>query len=169
MESEIHYVGTNGYGLYMDWEEFVDFAVSYARQHDIPVRDIDRDDFYDTKFRKLLSTLSQIWDRDKAIEDYSIIDDQHFDGSDIYSLDCYARDGDGFVYGFVLYSYRQGRIFDNPEKEYPSIQTYKNMHEMADEFKKRIGRYLPKDFDYERHLVIFSGAEKITLQYRHGL
>lgn len=166
MEPEIHYhyIGTNGFGIYLDWDEFVDFTMSYARQHDIPVGNIDKDDFEDAELYRVLSMCTQMWKNDKAIENYDILDD-HFDGSDVYYLDYYTREGDGFVYGFILYSYRQGRIFDHPEEESPDLQTYKDIHEMAHEFRKRIGQYLPKDFDYEDHLATFSGAQKVGMAY----
>lgn len=164
MEPEFHYVGVNGFGLCLFRQEFVDFTVKYAIYHDIPVNHNvdyfwDDDDFY-----ILLAMCTPSWKNDKEIEDFSILDERHFDGSEVYTLDYYNREGDGFVDGFILYSYRQGRIFDHPIEESPNLQTYKDIHEMANEFRNRIGQYLPKDFDYEGHLVTFSGAEKVEFR-----
>ena len=49
-------------------------------------------------------------------------------------------------------------IYYIPTSKYPSIfaAAYKNMDEIANEFKEKLGEYLPDDFDYKfyiRHIV----------------
>ncbi len=40
-----------------------------------------------------------------------------------------------------------------------SCSIYPNITAMADEFRKKLGAYLPEDFDYEGHLAFLCGSQ----------
>lgn len=42
---------------------------------------------------------------------------------------------------------------------FASNSYYSDITEMAGEYKRKFGTYLPDDFDYEAHLAFFSGAQ----------
>ena len=47
-------------------------------------------------------------------------------------------------------------IYYIPTSKYPSIfaAAYKNMDEIANEFKEKLGEYLPDDFDYKLYHIV---------------
>ena len=55
--------------------------------------------------------------------------------------------------GAVFFSEKQGSVFSDPRK------TYSSEKEMADEFRRKYGNYLPKNFDYVGRLVRFDATE----------
>ena len=55
--------------------------------------------------------------------------------------------------GAVFFSEKQGSVFSNPRK------TYSSEKEMADEFRRKYGNFLPENFDYVGRLVRFDATE----------
>lgn len=45
-------------------------------------------------------------------------------------------------------------------KNYPTLfaTAYKNMDELVEEFKDKLGKYLPEDFDYANNIYMISGV-----------
>ena len=57
-------------------------------------------------------------------------------------------------------SYDYETIAYIPLKNYPTLfkKAYNNMDEIVEEFKKKIGEYLPNDFDYRSRICHISGT-----------
>lgn len=85
----------------------------------------------------------------------SVLCDDEYDMRHVWHLDVkeHQDDDDDFVDGVFLYAEKQGCI----TLEH-SNYAYKNLNEMADEFRQAYGNYLPDDFDYVGHLCHFLGA-----------
>lgn len=61
--------------------------------------------------------------------------------------------------GLFLYAERQGScvVVDSEERNY-SRELYYDLDDMADEFQRRYGKYLPEGFDFVSHLAEFHGT-----------
>lgn len=62
-----------------------------------------------------------------------------------------------FIWGGDYKSYNDEAIYYVPLSKYPTLfkRAYNNMEEIIDEFKSKLGEYLPEDFDYRskiRHI-----------------
>ena len=129
----MHYGGDQGYGLFLNKDEADAFAREYAAKED---GDMD------------------IWDIFIELE-ASCLSDDNYDMREVHHLDGKAH-GDvtnDFVDGIFLYAKKQGCI----TLEH-SNYAYKDLGEMADEFRTAYGEYLPENFNYVGHLCHFLGA-----------
>lgn len=130
----------HGFGMYLNKWETKQFARAYAKIADGDDGKIDLSVIMDEIFCDLgASVLNKA---DYALAEVNHLDDQIHD-----------EDLDAICEGLFFYSKRQGSIFGDPLFSV----TYKNAAEMAAEFRKEYGQYLPEKFDYKAHLVEFSG------------
>lgn len=129
----MHYGGEQGYGLFLNKEEADVFVHEYAAKEDT---DMD------------------IWDVTIELGGSYLCDDE-YDLRHVCHLDQkeHPEDDEDFVDGIFLYAKKQGCI--SLEK---SDHAYKNLDEMADEFRTAYGEYFPDNFDYVGHLCHFLGA-----------
>ena len=128
----MHYYGTHGYGLYLNDQEYKRFADAYAAAKNIEIDEIEFE-----------------------VEGVCLNDDT-FDGREVWHLDGqpHEEDGDDFVNGFFLFCRKSGSILlSHKQYCYPDIES------MANEFRADYSAYLPKNFDYEAHLVCLTGAQ----------
>lgn len=135
----MHLNADDGYGMFLNADEYGQFCNAYAVTKNIPDEDTVVEEFYD----------------DKAFDaGFAVLDDDIFDWRSIRHLDGrqHEEDGDNFVDGFFLFSDRQGGILAKST----SCCIYPNIAAMADEFRKKFSTYLPEDFDYEGHLAFLS-------------
>lgn len=135
----MHYYSCNGYGMYLNENEYDKFKEKYAALHNLGHDDVDVEDafYYDDSFNA----------------GFAMLNDDLFDGRGICHLETgHEKDDDDFADGFFMFSDRQGSIF-------ASNSYYSDITEMAGEYKRKFGTYLPDDFDYEAHLAFFSGAQ----------
>lgn len=58
------------------------------------------------------------------------------------------------VEGVMFYGTKKGTVLQDKAKS----DCYKDIHEMAEGFRKTYGKCLPADFDYETHMVLCWGA-----------
>lgn len=129
----MHYNGEQGYGLFLNKEEADIFAHEYAAKEDV---DMD------------------IWDITIELGGSYLCDDE-YDLRHVWHLDKkeHQEDDEDFVDGLFLYAKKQGCItLEN------SNYAYKNLDEMAEEFRTVYGEYFPDNFDYVGHLCHFLGA-----------
>ena len=133
-----HYFGTNGYGLFLNMQEYEDFKKAYSEINDV----WDAEDaFY----------------RDDAFNaGFAILCEDSYDGRSI----CHFADIDGendedFADGLFLFAERQGGVLAKSA----SCSIYPNITAMADEFRKKFSTYLPEDFDCEGHLAFLCGSQ----------
>lgn len=127
----MHLNADDGYGMFLNADEYGQFCNAYAVTKNIPDEDTVVEEFYD----------------DKAFDaGFAVLDDDIFDWRSIRHLDGrqHEEDGDNFVDGFFLFSDRQGGILAKST----SCCIYPNIAAMADEFRKKFSTYLPEDFDY---------------------
>ena len=131
-----HYWVERGYGMFITNEEAKNMVVEYMTQTD------STDDIEDV----LEDILHEQFNA-------SVVNDDCYDGRETISLaDGYGRD---FVNGVLLYGSKIiGTIFADEAK----TECYKNIDDMAGDFKNKYGKYLPTDFDYKAHLVEFRGT-----------
>lgn len=132
-----HYWVECGYGMFITNEEAKAMAKAIVTEFGKQTDSID-DDIDDI----LLERFSA-----------SIVNDDRYDGREFINL----ADGNGsdFVDGIMLYSSKvTGTIFADETEN----MCYKNIDDMAEDFKNIYGKYLPTDFDYKAHLVEFRGA-----------
>lgn len=112
----------------------------------------------------------------KLVDDYS--DEEYF--KDMYGFHDEVQDVLGLTYisgfdgearaveddGTGSYFPSEADYFDNdtvyylPLCKYPGlfVKAYKNMDEIIDELKSRVGEYLPDDFDYRSNIRHFMGT-----------
>ena len=57
--------------------------------------------------------------------------------------------------GAMFYGSKHGTVLADKVED-----CYKDIHEMVQEFREKYGKYLPDDFDYETHMVLFWGANR---------
>lgn len=72
-----------------------------------------------------------------------------------------ALDDDGMFSWYADdHSYDFEPIAYIPLRNYPTLfkKAYNNMDEIVEEFKKKIGEYLPEDFDYRSRICHISGT-----------
>lgn len=131
-----HYYGEHGYGMYLNTDEADKFITEFAKQNDL-----DKDYKYD-----IVNSISG-----------TELNDDRYDGRGILALD---RNNSGidndFADGIFIYANKQGAIFN--KLDVISDDTYSDIHEMSEEFRNDFGKYLPKEFNYEAHMVEFYGA-----------
>ena len=125
----MHYDGECGYGLFLNSDEADAYADAFAEKNGLDIDDV----FVDSGA--------------------SYLSDDNYDMRSVYKLNSHPSDGDEFVDGAFFYADKQGSIVLNDEKN-----CYHSLSEMAEEFKKKMGDYLPADFDYLEHLCWFRGA-----------
>ena len=137
-----HYWASNGYGMFLSISEANAMAKKYFEEDENDESPIGNEeaDWYDLQ---------------EYIEDYADVIDREdrFDGTAVR----YLHDGtdEEFIQGVMIYADRVGTIFlDDADEEH----CFKNIHDMANYFRKKYGKYLPEDFDYEKHMVEFWGA-----------
>lgn len=65
-----------------------------------------------------------------------------------------------FNWGNEYESYRGDSIAYVPLNKYPTLfkRAYNNMEEIIDEFKSKLGEYLPEDFDYRSRICHICGT-----------
>ena len=78
------------------------------------------------------------------------VSDDDFDSRRIHYL--VSQRENNYPEGLMLFARKQGTPFVNAKDQYVSVD------EMAEEFRKDYGEYLPADFDWKAHLVWFEGA-----------
>lgn len=132
------YFGISGYGMFLNTSERDAFCRAYGAANQIATENKYGDDFSEVTYEL----------------DCSDLTDGSFEGRDIRHLDGkpHEKDGDDFCEGLFLYADRQGSIFGTPGR------CYRNIHEMADEFRQKYAVYLPEDFGFEAHMAFFLGA-----------
>ena len=132
-----HYWVEHGYGMFLTNEEAKAMAKAIVIECSKPTDSID-DDTDDILFEQFSA---------------SIVNDDRYDGREIISLA--DENGSDFVDGVMLYGSKiLGTIFADEVED----MCYKNIDDMAEDFKNIYGKYLPTDFDYKAHLVEFRGA-----------
>ena len=135
-----HWGAEFGYGMFLNQEE----AEAMAKKTFKIKGGIDGEDESDIS----------LW----ALEEYfdcgcSIVDRQ--ERYDLTGVEYLATDGrKDYVEGVMFYCAKKGAILQDKAKD----DCYKNIHEMAEHFRKEYGEYLPADFDYEAHMALFWGA-----------
>lgn len=132
-----HYFGTNGYGLFLNMQEYEDFKKAYSEIND--VQDAE-DAFYSD---------------DVFNAGFAILCEDPYDGRSI----CHFADIDGendedFADGLFLFAEKQGAIFLEDRS-----RAYANMNEMEEEFKAKFGKYLPGNFSYVDHIAWLNAAQ----------
>ena len=137
-----HWRGRNGYGMFLNIDEANAMAKKYFEEdeNDEPPTGNKEADWYDLQ---------------EYIEDYADVIDREdrFDGTVVRYL--HDNSVEDFVQGVMIYTDRGGAIFtDNADEKH----CFKNLQDMADCFREEYGKYLPEDFDYEKHMVKFWGA-----------
>lgn len=67
---------------------------------------------------------------------------------------------DGSCENFTTEGFTADQIFYIPIVKYPTLfsAAYKNMEELIKEFKNRVGKYLPDDFDYKNNIRYICGT-----------
>lgn len=127
----VHCGGEQGYGLFLNEEEAAAFEHAYATTHFL----------YE----------DGVCDEIGA----SVLCDENYDLRQIWHLDKkpHKEDGEDFVNGIFLYAEKQSNIILNSPDD-----AYRDLSEMADEFRKTYGNYLSDDFDYTAHLCYLLGA-----------
>jgi uncharacterized protein (UPF0297 family) len=65
-----------------------------------------------------------------------------------------------YTWGGNSKDYRYDSICYVPTSKYPTLfkRAYNNMEEIVEEFKSKLGKYLPKDFDYRNKIRHISGT-----------
>ena len=135
-----HWAPVFGYGMFLNFEEAEAMAKKSFRVEGSIVGQEENDVTY--------------WD----LEEYfngacSIIDREEW--YDITGVEYLATGNkESCVEGVMLYGSKSGTVFQDKAKS----DCYKDIHEMAEEFRKTYGKCLPADFDYEAHMVLFWGA-----------
>lgn len=133
----VHCGGEQGYGLFLNKEEATAFKHAYA-------------------------TIHFLYEDEVCDEiDASVLCDENYDLRQIWHLDKkpHKEDGEDFVNGIFLYAEKQGSIILNSTDD-----AYKDLSEMADEFRKKYRAYLSYDFDYTAHLCYMLGANFCQLR-----
>ena len=132
----MHYAGEHGIGMYLNPDEADAFCEAYVKKH------------------------SEIEKEDVPLElGATVLNDGHCDMRFIWHLDgitCETTRGDSdddFIDGIFLYAEKQGAFFETDRR-----YLYKNIGEMAEEFRSHFGQYLPKGFDYESHMCEYLGT-----------
>lgn len=133
-----HWGAETGYGMFINWEEAEAMAIkTFQVKEGQPAEDSDDVSIYD-------------------LQDYfnaSIVDrEERYDLTGAKYLATGEREDN--VEGVMFYGNKGGTVFQDKAKD----NCYKDIHEMAEYFRKEYGEYLPADFDYEAHLVVFWGA-----------
>lgn len=69
-------------------------------------------------------------------------------------------DGTGCYWGVESKDFCHDVIAYVPVSNYPTLfkKAYDDMDELVNEFKSRVGKYLPDDFDYRKHICHISGT-----------
>ena len=110
----------------------------------------------------------------KVIDDFVDVDDDEECGDWGYELYDYGIceyivdftgeaqeiDDNGYYWISDSISYSSDAICYVPVSNYPTLfrKAYNNMDELVEEFKDKIGEYLPKDFDYKSRIRIICGT-----------
>ena len=65
-----------------------------------------------------------------------------------------------YTWGGDSKDYRCDEICYVPTSKYPTLfkRAYNNMNEIVDEFKSKLGKYLPEDFDYRSRVCHICGT-----------
>ena len=137
-----HWWASSGYGMFLNEDEANLMARTYFAEdeEDTPPSGDEEANWYDLE--EYTDGYADIIDRE-----------DRFDGTAVR----YLHDGsdEEFVQGVMIYANRGGTIFlDDADEKH----CFRNLQDMADYFRKEYGKYLPKDFDYEKHMVEFWGA-----------
>lgn len=137
-----HWWASSGYGMFLDIDEANTMAKRYLEE--------DENDESPSGYEE-----ADWSDLQEYIEDYADVIDREdrFDGTAVH----YFHDGSDkeLVQGVMIYANRGGAIFlDDADGKH----CFKNLQDMADYFREEYGKYLPEDFDYEKHMVEFWGA-----------
>lgn len=146
----MHYAGEHGIGMYLNPDEADAFCEAYVKKHGVDglkPSEIENKDLEEAK-------------EDVSLElGATVLDDDHCDMRFIWHLDgitCETTCGDSdddFVDGMFLYAEKQGAFFETDRR-----YLYKNIGEMAEEFRNHFGQYLPEGFDYESHMCEYLGT-----------
>lgn len=142
----MHYAGEHGIGMYLNPDEADTFCEAYVKKHgvdELKPSEIEDEELEEAK-------------EDVPIElGATVLDDDHCDMRIIWHLDgktCGGSDDD-FVDGLFLYAEKQGAFFETNTRD-----LYKDIGEMAEEFRDHFGQYLPEGFDYESHMCEYLGT-----------
>lgn len=107
----------------------------------------------------------------KVLDDF-VDDDEYVDyGYELYDCgigeyigdftgEAQEVDGNGWYWGGDSISYSCDAIFYIPTSNYPTLfrKAYDNMDELVEEFKDKMGEYLPEDFDYRSRIRHICGT-----------
>lgn len=110
------------------------FSAAYAKKKGIPQDSLD---WYASVRASDLTNRAALFDERKV---------RHLDGKP------HKEDGMSFCEGVFFFSERQGSVLLDPDAG------YRDLSDMADEFRKKFGAYLPDGFDFASHLAEFSGT-----------
>lgn len=108
---------------------------------------------------KLLDDFTEVgWRTDKYGYIESVADTLGIEGISEFSGEAFIIKDDGESDWTNTDVYSGNTIYYIGTSKYPNLfkQAYQNITELIDEFKKKIGDYLPKEFDYRgsiRHIV----------------
>lgn len=136
----MHWNAEYGYGMFLNEEEATAMAKKFYEEDKENETPCDDEEI-------------NIWDL-MEYANASIYDreENYYDLTGIRHLDTGERKE--YVEGAMIYCDRTGTIFANEAEK----KCFKDIHEMADYFRNKYGKYLPADFDYEHHLVEAWGA-----------
>lgn len=133
------YATEYGYGMFLKHEEAIAMAKKYfeAKGKSIDSENIDLDDLVYEMDASYITEYNY---------EYASVEYLH---SSSWGFESCTKEG------VMIYAIRaSGTIFANEVE----TKCYKDIHEMADEFRKFYGQYLPDDFDYESHMAFFKGS-----------
>ncbi len=128
-----HAYSESKYGMFLNTEEADDFCRAFAKAHQISEE--KESAFPEAPWEEidLLDFRSDTGYAGRAIV--------HLDGKE------HAEDYNDFCYGLFFPSIEQGSIFAD------QLKCYRDIEEMANEFREEYADYLPADFNYEAHMA----------------
>lgn len=149
----LHYFPEVGYGMFLNEKEAIAFAEKYVHSNEYQqyahnhALDVQLDPADPEYVQNILG-----YAQDALM--FSVLDDDLYDIRRIAHLDgrAHDEDGDETPSGVFFYAQKAGAITRG------SNDLYENLDEMAEEFRKQFGKYLPNDFDFVGHLCLFCGA-----------
>lgn len=142
-----------GYGMFLNEKEVLAFAEKYVhsseyQQHALSYALDVQCDPADPEYAQNILSYAQ-----DALN-FTVVDNDLYSLRNIAHLDgkAHDEDGDDFAYGAFFYAKKMGAITRDSDDLYDSID------EMAEEFQKKFGAYLPDGFDFVGHLCFIRGA-----------
>lgn len=137
-----HWWASSGYGIFLNIDEANAMAKKYFEEdeNDESPNGNEEADWYD--LQEYISDYADVIDRENR-----------FDGTEVRYL--HNSSVEALVQGVMIYADRGGTIFlDDADEKH----CFKNLQDMCNYFREKYGKYLPENFDYEKHMVEFWGA-----------